>query len=92
MKLPEFLTSSSDGKSLSLRWKALASATIPTVALLLQLFGFAVPVESLNELANEIDKGILLVWEFVSVVAFIMGFARNLQFKKNNLGKYAKSE
>lgn len=79
---------SSTGDGIALRWKALAASVVPILAYLLPLLGVHTP--DLGGLVDAVSSIITAVWLIISGVAFAIGWLRQISYKKQSLGKYAR--
>ncbi len=80
---------SSTGNGLAMRWKAFFSAVVPTLALVGPLVGIDfLSTDNLNLFSEWVEKAIVLVWEAVSGILFLKGWARRTFYKEKQLGKF----
>lgn len=86
--IPSWATSST-GEGIALRWKALASGAVPALLILLPYFGFHISADSADALVTTISNIILSAWAVISGVFFVIGWVRQIIFKRNSLGKYS---
>lgn len=91
MTIPNWLLSSS-GEGVALRWKAVASAVIPTAVIVLAWFGYSVTSEDADAIVKTGERGILALWELASVWMFISGLARRNWNKQHSVGKFGGKE
>lgn len=89
MKFSDWFTSSTDGQSIALRWKALSAGIVPILVLVGPLLGFEIAEEAWKELFGAVGDAIVQIWGLGSLIAFIWGWARRNVLKQLGQGKFS---
>ena len=91
MKIPNWLLSST-GEGVALRWRGFFSAIVPITLLVAPLLGVeGLDNDSLLGFGKSVEIFILSVWAASSAIASIVGFGRQLKYKRERLGKYSRT-